>query len=603
MIRNTQKKHFFADILTNSKNSKDTWRAINLLTNKHAPANTSTTSGISPNDLNNHFCSVASKVIKTDNSPINQLTLLEQYCTEKISHEASALPFMTVREVYKSLCHLKQSNTKGTDGLDGKILRLSAPFIAETLTYIYNLCIDKNTFPQVFKEAKVIPLFKSGDKSDPSNFRPISILPILSKPLEKHINEHVMKHFLVNDLFYQKRSGFRPNHSCHTALTELIDTWLSEININKLCGALFIDFAKAFDVINHDLLLRKLTLYGLSANTLSLICSFLNSRLQKVSLKDTQSDFKTILYGVPQGSVLGPLLFSIYINDLPLHVPSAKCDMLADDTTIHTSGQDVPAITTVLQSCLSDVFEWTHLNHMSLNPSKTKYMILTTRQKRQLLHSPSAHLSVGNQQITEVSDHKVLGVTIDNNLTWGPHIRDLCKTTAKKVYQSAKIKHFLNFHARKTFFQAHIQSGIDYASTLWDSASDSLKKPLKSLHRRAIKIVLLKRTSLTDKDYKTAQILPLSSRLMSNKGRFVHKILSGRAPMYLSTKLFINQSSRNSSRKLNVPIPRIDLFKSSLVYSGPVLWNCLPSKLRLPVSPSVFKKHLTLHMLSLLGVT
>ena len=175
----------------------------------------------------------------------------------------------------------------------------------------------------------------------------------------------------------------------------------------------------------------------------------------------------------------------------------------------------------------------------------------------------------------------MLGITIDNNLTWGPHIRDLCKTTAKKVYQSAKIKHFLNFHARKTFFQAHIQSGIDYASTLWDSA----KKHLKSLHRRTIKIVLLKRTSLTDKDYKAAQILPLSSRLMSNKGRFVHEILSGRAPMYLSTKLVINQSSRNSSRKLNVPIPRIELFKSSLVYSGPVLWNSLPSELRLPVSP------------------
>ena len=116
----TPKNNFFADILANSKNSKDTWRAINLLTNKHAPVNTSTTSGISPDDLNNHFCSVASKVIKTDNSPINELTVLEQYCTEKITHEANALPFMTVREVYKSVCHLKQSNTKGTDGLDGK---------------------------------------------------------------------------------------------------------------------------------------------------------------------------------------------------------------------------------------------------------------------------------------------------------------------------------------------------------------------------------------------------------------------------------------------------------------------------------------------------
>ena len=131
---------------------------------------------------------------------------------------------------------------------------------------------------------------------------------------------------------------------------------------------------------------------------------------------------------------------------------------------------------------------------------------------------------------------------------------------------------------------------------LFGTQQVTLQKPLKSLHRRAIKIVLIKRTSLTDKDYKTAQILPLSSRLMCNKARFVHKILSGRAPIYLSTKLLINQSSRNSSIKLNVPIPRTDSFKFSLVYSGPALWN----ELRLPVSPSVFKKRLTLHMLSLL---
>ena len=230
-------------------------------------------------------------MIKTDNSPINELTLLGQYCTEKISHEASALPFMTVREVYKSLCHLKQSNTKGTDGSDWKILRLSAPFISETLTYIYNLCIDKNTFHQVFKEAKLSPSSKSlVTNRILQTLDPFLYYLFCQKPLEKHINEHVMKHSLVNDLFYQKQSGFRPNHSCLTALTELIDTWLSEININKLFGALFIDFAKAFDVINHDLLLRKLTLYSLSAYTLSLICSFLNSRLQKVSLKDNQSD-------------------------------------------------------------------------------------------------------------------------------------------------------------------------------------------------------------------------------------------------------------------------------------------------------------------------
>ena len=171
---------------------------------------------------------------------------------------------------------------------------------------------------------------------------------------------------------------------------------------------------------------------------------------------------------------------------------SGRCHMLADDTTIHTSGRDVPSIVATLQSCVSDIIEWTHINHMSLNPSKTNYMILTTRQKRQILRSPPVQLLVGKRQLHEVSEHKLLGVFIDNNLTWGTHILYLCKSLAKRVYQSAKIKNFFIFRARKTFFQAYIQSRIDYASTLWASASESLLKPLKSLHRRAIKVILLK---------------------------------------------------------------------------------------------------------------
>ena len=230
-------------------------------------------------------------------------------------------------------------------------------------------------------------------------------------------------------------------------------------------------------------------------------------------------------------------------------------------------------------------------------------MILTTRQKRQILSTPPVQLLVGNKQLHEVSEHKLLGVIIDNNLTWGPHIRYLCKSVAKRVCQPAKIKNFLSFHARKTFFQAHIQSRIDYASTLWDSASESLLKPLKSLHRRAVKIILLKNTSLTNDDYKKTTILPLKHRLMYNKARFMHKILSGKAPTYLVKRVSINLYSRNYSRKLNVPMPRLDLFKSSLMYSGPTLWNSLPVALTEPSTVSVFKHRLSTHMLTTLGTT
>ena len=162
---------------------------------------------------------------------------------------------------------------------------------------------------------------------------------------------------------------------------------------------------------------------------------------------------------------------------------------------------------------------------------------------------------------------------------------------------------FLTFRARKTFFQAHIQSRIDYASTLWDSASESLLKPLKSLHRRAVKIILLKNTSLTNDDYKKTTILPLKDRLMYIKARFMHKILWGKAPTYLVKRVSINLYSRNYSRKLNVPMPRLDLFESSLMYSAPTLWNSLPVALTEPSIVSVFKHRLSTRMLTSLVTT
>ena len=206
---------------------------------------------------------------------------------------------MTVHEVYTALVHLKQTGTKGLDGIDGKILKLSAPVIAETLTYIYNLCLTKNKIPKAFKVAKVIPIYKSGDHSDPSNYRPISILSVLSKPLENHIQKHLLGHFNYFNLFHPNQSGYRPKHSCHTALTNLVDHWLKNINNNEITGVLFVDFVKAFDVIDHELLLRKLKMYRVSDEALELMFSFLTDRQQIVSADMSNSQILPVKYGVP----------------------------------------------------------------------------------------------------------------------------------------------------------------------------------------------------------------------------------------------------------------------------------------------------------------
>ena len=193
---------------------------------------------------------------------------------------------------------------------------------------------------------------------------------------------------------------------------------------------------------------------------------------------------------------------------------------------------------------------------MSLNSYKTKYMTITTRQKRQNISSRMP-LYIGNEKIVEVATHKVLGVTIDNNLSWTNHVNELTKHVPQKLYQLAKIKHFLNANARKQFVYAHIQPIIDYASTLWDPASANTLKPLVSIHKRALKLTLLKSTSLTTHDYKLLDVLPQKLKLEFNKGIIMHKIVSGYALSNL--KLNFHSNQKRHSHKLVVPRPRLDL--------------------------------------------
>ena len=353
--------------------SKLFWKAINTLTKSKTNRTSSPIRDISANDLNNYFSNVPNLTVKEDRSETNDLRLLHNFCNSKNIRSESTIPYVTVYEVHFYLTHLKQTRTRGLDGLDGKILKLCASIISDSLTYLYNLCIDKSYFPDMLKQAKIIPLHKSGDKLDTSNYRPISILSNLSKPLEKHIHKHLMSHLTVNNLLHPNQSGFRKQHSCHTALTNLVEEWLMNINNNEYTGVLFVDFAKAFDVIDHKLLLRKLALYKFSDESLSLIKSFISNRQHMVVLGNVQSQYKCQTYGVPQGSVLGPFLFSLYINDLPLYIFEALCELFADDTTIHTSHSNLSQLERSMQNNVNHLVQWTKLNHMSLNEQKTKF--------------------------------------------------------------------------------------------------------------------------------------------------------------------------------------------------------------------------------------
>ena len=494
------KKKYFQDLLSDKNNSKSTWSAINQLTNKTSNPKHHVNINISAEQLNDHFSTIAEKIVTTNQkSRSNTLDKLREFCLSKNIQGKLDIPLMSVTDVYNALKHLKQSGTRDLDGLDTKILRLAAPIITTSLTYVFNLCITKSTFPNAFKIAKVIPLYKSGDSSNPSNYRPISIVSVLAKPLEKHINKHLLLHLDKYNLLHPSQSGFRKKHSCQTALTSLVEQWLSNINNDEFNGVIFVDFKKAFDVIDRNLLLRKLALYGMSDCVMDLLSSYLSNRQQCVSVDAHTSSLSTMKHGIPQGSVLGPILFSLYINDLPLCI-KALCELFADDTSLHDHHIDLNTLHASLQNSLDNLTDWTEMNHMALHPDKTKFMLITTRQKRQNIVSHFHPLTVQGTTIEEVQKHRVLGVIIDNNLSWTPHVKSLCKKISIKTFQLSKIKHFVNFHARKIFFHAHIQSLIDYGSTLWDSASKNCLKPLHSLYKRSLKLILLKRSSLEEDD-------------------------------------------------------------------------------------------------------
>ena len=593
-LRRSAKKQHITNLVEEKAGSKQMWKGINCVTNNKVCKRPAPITEVEVDQLNNHFNSVPEKTITNDKTDENDLIKLKEYCHKKHIYHAASLPFMTVYQVYNDLRKLKQSNTRGLDDIDSKILKLSAHIIADSLTFIYNQCIAKNYFPEALKSTKIIPIFKQGDKNDPSNYRPIAILLNIAKPFEKHMENHLNLHVAKYNLIHDNQSGFRKNHSCHTAITNLVEQCHVNMKDKLLTGVIFADFAKAFDVINHNLLLKKLKIYNISDNFLELIKSYLHKRKHLVAINLKKSSFLTQKHGIPQGSVLGPLLFSFYINDLPLNIPKANCEMFADDSTLHTCDVDLKIVSQKLQEIINNLQQWTELNHMALNAKKTKAMLVTTDQKRRALktkHLPSKllPLKVKNTVIDEVDSHLILGVTIQNNLSWSIYLGDLTEKISNKVNLLNQIKHFLNLKCKKIFFHAYIQSLINYASTLWDKAPEKDKKPIQDNYERAIRHILHKR-SLEDQDYKDVDILPFEKNLNLKKAMFVYKILKKDAPVPLQN-LFRKNEGRNYHNELEVcSKPRIEDFMKSLQYSGATLWNALPQYLRETTQIENFKR-------------
>ena len=497
-------------------------------------------------------------------------------------------------KVFSLLSKLSKFKATGLDKISARLLRVCSDLIAQSICSIYNRSISTGIFPEDWKCSKVVPLFKQGKRNDLNNYRPISIIPVVAKVFERIIYDQVYLFFNDNDLLSNSQSGFRRFHSTATALLEATNEWAYNIDLGNVNAVVFLDLKKAFDTVDHGILLSKLDAYGIRGVAGDWFKSYLSDRRQKCSVNCFLSTDQTLLCGVPQGTILGPLLFLMYINDLPNCLAHSKPRMYADDTHLSYASDNVLDIEMNLNEDLESVNEWLIVNRLTLNQSKTEFMLVGSRQRIRTFHT-SPSLKIGVMPINQVSHTKSVGVHLDENLTWNEHINRLFKKIASGIGALKRIRSFVPGTTLQLIFNSLIQPHFNYCCVVWDNSNKSLADKLRKLQNRAVRILTFSSYDTNaDALLKNIGWKKLQTQRKIQKAVMVHKSLYGPAPDYLQP-LFVNRSSvanyslRDTERKLAIPKPRTNYLKNSFSYTGAVLWNSLPIQMRQTNSLNHFK--------------
>ena len=411
---------------------------------------------------------------------------------------------------------------------------------------------------------------------------------------ERIIYDQFFKYLNDNDLLVHCQSAFRSLYSTLTSLLEASNSWSVNIDNGLINGVIFIDLKKAFDTIDHKILLRKLASYGIDHRALKWFDSYLSDRQQKCVVNGELSGARAVTCGVPQGSLIGPLLFLIYINDLPNCLSKALPRMYADDTSISIAASSLPELESALNTELAYLHEWLNVNKLSLNITKTKLMSIGSRQR--LSATTTAHsltVQIKGHEIHRVPHTKSLGVHIDQNLSWSKHLNETAKIVSSGIGALKRLRPFICEDTAMLLYRALIEPYFDHCCPVWDGLSNELADKLQKLQNRAIRVI-------TKSDhYSSATALlgelgwdNLCTRRKKQKLKLMFKTLNGQSPEYLKG-LFMPFSTdyglRNIDNKLALPKPRTDFLKRSFCYSGAQLWNSLPSNVRAIRSFTKFK--------------
>ena len=423
------------------------------------------------NIFNDYFNNIASKIgfddpITTTHDVINKhrdhpsvLKIRETY-----SIEADSFSFSCVEEnvVTPKLRSIKINKGPGYDCIPGKLIRLVHEVLSPHFTYILNQCITRSVFPSNMKNAELSPLYKREDQLNKVNYRPVSLLTVISKIYESVMFDQVRDYF--GSIFEDLLCAFRKKYSCQSTLIKAIDDWKVSLDRNQMIGAVFMDLSKAFDSLPHGLIIAKLHANGLSLNACDLFSSYLCKRFQKVKVKTSRSEWAVIKKGIPEGSILGPLLFNVFVNDM-FHFME-KCDLYnyADDNSLSVASCNILDVLSYLGRDCKNAVKRFRDNGMQANPCKFQFMIIS--------HSPidtsKAMLQIDDNIVSKLeSQVTVLGVTLDNKLNFSHRVSVICTKVARQLNALARISMFLSTTSRMIICNSFINSNFNYCPLVW----------------------------------------------------------------------------------------------------------------------------------------
>ena len=578
------------------------WKNIKDIVGSKRPS-VQTLPSASADDLNNFFVGVGPRVAAELDSCGPAPSLPTRL--PRVGACAFSLQPVSLQSLHRIIFGMRNSPARGDDGICIRTLKLGFNAVGHVLLHIINLCLTTNDIPDRWKHSRVIPIYKSGDPSDPSNFRPISILPVISKIVERVVQRQLYYYLSANHLLSPTQHGFRPLHSTETALTHITDEIFLAFDSGKISLLCLIDLSKCFDVINHRKLLNKLQTLGINTSWFQ---NYLHGHTQCVSYTGSDGSLKIstpreISQGVFQGSSLGPILFSAFANDLSLYAADALVVQYADDTQVLVSEPKsrLPALIARMESALSSLGDYFHSNGLKVNVTKFELLTLGTRQNLRSL--PSFTVNFRGTSLAPTTEARNLGVLFDQHLSWDAHVSALSRKCCGILAGLSHIRHYLPHEILPEIVTALVISHIRYCLVVYGNGSSTNQRRIQKLINFAARVISGRRKFDHISDVcDTLQWLDAPSLSQYQTLCLLQKIRVTGQPNSLAEQFIVNcerpHRNRNTRQdhQLFLPRARTEAGKRRFAYRAANQFNALPREFRV-MSTRQFRRALKAEML------